>query len=77
MIGMIGLYILIPLEILYNFGFSRGGPRWPPCALTRNWRPRALLFVGLGLGLGQTFGDDPPKFSFEILIVLTQIPRKF
>ena len=24
------LYILVPLEKLYNFGFSRGGPRWPP-----------------------------------------------
>ena len=30
MIGMIGSYILVPLEILYNFGFSRGGPRCPP-----------------------------------------------
>ena len=24
------MYILVPLEKLYNFGFSRGGPRWPP-----------------------------------------------
>ena len=29
--GRLGeLYILVPLEKLYNFGFSRGGPRWPP-----------------------------------------------
>ena len=24
------MYILVPLEKLYNFGFSRGGPRCPP-----------------------------------------------
>ena len=40
-----------------------------------------LLFLGRCgaplVGLGQTFGDDAPKFSFEILIILTQISRKF
>ena len=28
------------LEILYNFGFSRGGPRCPP--RPRIWRPRPI-----------------------------------
>ena len=30
MIGMIGWYILVPLEEPYNFGVSRGGPRGAP-----------------------------------------------
>jgi len=33
--------------------------------------------LGVRWPVGQTFGDDAPKFSFEILIILTQISRKF
>ena len=39
--GTLGeLYRSYFLEILYNFGFSRGGPRCPP--RPRIWRPRPI-----------------------------------
>ena len=40
MIRVIRDRLYADLEILYNFGFSRGGPRCPPRPLI--WRPRPI-----------------------------------
>ena len=65
----------------YTYGFDSPLKRCKNAARVRSAEPnadheRGTALPGSPVGLGQTFGDDAPKFS-EILIILTQISRKF